>query len=127
MGFDRRFGGDDLRRTDPKFNQPRYGQYLSAVAALDRLARHAYGVSVLTLAVRWVLDQPGVSIALWGARSPEQLEPLGTMTGWALDATTASAIDAILRENVTDPVGPDFMAPPARQPPVAARRSAAAR
>src|SRR5271163_2148095 len=28
-----RFAGDDLRRTDPKFQQPRYGQYLAAVDA----------------------------------------------------------------------------------------------
>ena len=32
-----RFEGDDLRQTDPKFQPPRYTQYLGAVAALDRL------------------------------------------------------------------------------------------
>jgi aryl-alcohol dehydrogenase-like predicted oxidoreductase len=31
------------------------------------------GKGVLELAVWWVLDQPGVSIALWGARTPESL------------------------------------------------------
>src|SRR6202043_2592520 len=33
------FDGDDLRRTDPKFLEPRFAQYLSAVQRLDRLAR----------------------------------------------------------------------------------------
>jgi aryl-alcohol dehydrogenase-like predicted oxidoreductase len=110
------FGGDDLRRTDPKFREPRYTQYLSAVAALDRIARERYGKSVLALAVRWVLDAPGVSVALWGARSPEQIAPVDEVVGWSLDGETRLAIDRILRERVTDPVGPEFMAPPARAP-----------
>jgi len=110
------FGGDDLRRTDPKFREPRYTQYLSAVAALDRIARERYGKSVLALAVRWVLDAPGVSVALWGARSPEQLAPVDEVVGWSLDGETRLAIDRVLRERVTDPVGPEFMAPPARAP-----------
>src|SRR6201982_3684754 len=39
MQTDTVFDGDDLRRTDPKFNEPRFAQYLAAVAKLDRLAR----------------------------------------------------------------------------------------
>jgi len=31
-----------------------------------------------------------------------------------LDAAGIRAIDEIVRESVTDPVGPEFMAPPAR-------------
>jgi len=120
------FRGDDLRRSDPKFRQPRYSQYLAAVAALERLARERYGKSVLALAVRWVLDEPGVSIALWGARSPEQLEPLDEVVAWSLDAETKRAIDGILREIVTDPVGPEFMAPSARAPLRAVMRGTAA-
>lgn len=82
--------------------------------ALDRFARERYGKDVLALAVRWVLDQPGVQIALWGARSPEQLDPLDTAMGWSLDEDAMLAIDTIVREHVTDPVSPEFMAPPAR-------------
>jgi len=114
MRPDTLFEGDDLRRTDPKFVAPRYTQYLRAVATLERLARESYGKSVLALAVRWVLDQPGVQVALWGARTPEQLAPLDEVMGWSLDAEGKRAIDAIVRESVSDPVGPEFMAPPAR-------------
>ena len=110
------FSAGDLRRTDPKFRPPRYAQYLAAVAALEQLARERYAKSVLALAVRWVLDTPGVSVALWGARHPGQLQPLDQAVGWSLDAETRQAIDAILRNVVTDPVGPEFMAPPARVP-----------
>lgn len=115
------FDGDDLRRADPKFRPPRYAQYLRAVAALERVARQWYARSVLALAVRWVLDRPGVKVALWGARSPEQLGPLEEVTGWSLDADARRAIDAIVRETVTDPMGPEFMAPPARADVVAGR------
>src|SRR4029453_8967663 len=34
MRPDSKFEGDDLRRTDPKFQQPRFGEYLAAVARL---------------------------------------------------------------------------------------------
>lgn len=68
MRSDTVFTGDDLRRVDPKFRQPRFRQYLSAVDALDSFARENYGKRVIHLALRWVLDQPEVTSALWGAR-----------------------------------------------------------
>ena len=63
-----------------------------------------------------VLDRHGVSIALWGARNPEQFDPLDEILGWSLDADAKLRIDQILRECVTDPVGPEFMAPGTRTP-----------
>ncbi len=70
---------------------------------------------MIHLAVRWLLDQPGVGIALWGARRPEQLAPISEITGWSLSKADFAAIDAILRDSVRNPVGPEFMAPPARE------------
>ena len=113
MRSDTVFTGDDLRRADPKFQQPRFAQYLSAVQRLDQLAQGRFGEHVIQLAVRWMLDQ-GITTALWGARHPGQLEPVDEVTGWQLDAPTRTEIDRILRETITDPVGPEFMAPPAR-------------
>ncbi len=107
------FDGDDLRRTDPKFLEPRFAQYVAAVGKLDQLARKRFGKRVIHLAVRWMLDQ-GITAALWGARHPDQLQPVDEVTGWSLDASAKAEIDRILREAVTDPVGPEFMAPPAR-------------
>lgn len=120
MRVDTQFSGDDLRRVDPKFQQPRYGQYLAAVDALARLARDRYGRSVLALAVRWILDR-GPTIALWGARRPAQLDPVADAMGWSLDASAMREIEDILRRHITDPAGPQFMAPPERP----ARRPAA--
>jgi aryl-alcohol dehydrogenase-like predicted oxidoreductase len=107
------FDGDDLRRTDPKFIKPRFAQYVAAVQKLDRLAQQRYNKRVIHLAVRWMLDQ-GITTALWGARRPAQLQPADDVTGWSLDASAKTEIDRILRETVTDPVGPEFMAPPSR-------------
>lgn len=118
------FQGDDLRKTDPKFQPPRFEQYLDAVARLDRFARDRYARGVLALALRWVLDSPGVSVALWGARRPEELAPVDDVMGWSLDGEARAGINAVLTETVRDPVGPEFMAPPERpaeeRPPKAA-------
>jgi aryl-alcohol dehydrogenase-like predicted oxidoreductase len=106
------FGGDDLRRQDPKFQMPRFRHYLDAVAALDDFARINYGKRVIHLALRWVLDRAETNIALWGARHPGQLAPLDEVMGWHIDASAMTKIDAILAREILDPVGPEFMAPP---------------
>jgi aryl-alcohol dehydrogenase-like predicted oxidoreductase len=113
---DAHFEGDDLRLTDPKFQPPRYAQYLAAVRRLDQFAHQHYGKRVIHLAVRWLLDQ-GATVALWGARHPGQLQPIDKIFGWSLDADAKSEIDRILQESITDPVGPEFMAPPPRTKP----------
>jgi len=116
MHADRKFSSDDMRKTsDPKFQQVHFAEYLDAASKLDDYAREHFGKRVIHLAVRWLLDQPGVGIALWGARRPEQLAPINEVSGWSLTRDDFAAIDAILRENIRNPVGPEFMAPPARQ------------
>jgi aryl-alcohol dehydrogenase-like predicted oxidoreductase len=112
MKADTVFEGDDLRRNDPKFVEPRFAQYRAAVSRLDRLAQR-FGKRVIHLAIRWMLDQ-GITTALWGARHPNQLQPVDEVVGWSLDPSAKAEIDLILRQTVTDPVGPEFMAPPAR-------------
>jgi aryl-alcohol dehydrogenase-like predicted oxidoreductase len=106
------FGGDDLRRHDPKFQMPRFQNYLDAVAALDGFAQENYGKRVIHLALRWVLDRADTNIALWGARHPGQLAPIDEVMGWRVDASAMAAIDGILARAIPDPVGPEFMAPP---------------
>jgi aryl-alcohol dehydrogenase-like predicted oxidoreductase len=113
MRADTTFAGDDLRQLDPKFQPPRFAQYRAAVQRLDQLAHDRFSRQVIHLAVRWMLDQ-GVSVALWGARRPEQLEAALGVPGWTLDSDTRARIDRILSETITDPVGPEFMAPQQR-------------
>jgi aryl-alcohol dehydrogenase-like predicted oxidoreductase len=78
-----KFSGDDLRNKDPKFSG----------------------------ALRWVLDRAETTIALWGARKPGQLDPIGDVFGWRLDADAMREIDKILEEAISSPIGPEFMAP----------------
>jgi aryl-alcohol dehydrogenase-like predicted oxidoreductase len=110
------FEGDDLRKVDPKFKSPRFAQYLEAVTLLERFAQERYHKGVLALALRWVLDQPGVSVALWGARHASELAPVKDVLGWHLDEEALLYIDEIVAHSVRDPIGPGFMAPPEHKP-----------
>jgi aryl-alcohol dehydrogenase-like predicted oxidoreductase len=105
------FAAGDLRSFDPKFQPPRYAQYLRAVDDLHAYAA-ARGKDVLRLAVRWVLDRPNVNIALWGARRPAQVEAVDGVFGWHLGPDERAEIERIVKNAVRDPVGPEFMAPP---------------
>ena len=107
------FTGDDLRRIDPKFQPPRFTQYLDAVRQLDELAQRRFHRPVIQLAVRWMLDQ-GISVALWGGRRPDQVEPALGVAGWSLTSADRALIERIVNAAVIDPVGPEFMAPPQR-------------
>ncbi len=61
-------------------------------------ACETYGKRVL--AVSWVLDQPPLSIALWGARHPTQLDEVADVMGWklGLKSTALSSIASAIRE-----------------------------
>jgi aryl-alcohol dehydrogenase-like predicted oxidoreductase len=125
MKPDTKFEGDDLRKIDPKFQPPRYAQYLEAVARLDEYAQRKFQRRVMDLAIRWVLDQPGVTVALWGARHPEQVSAVANLDGWSMDTEDREEVARIVQETVSDPVGPEFMAPPTRNAAAAAAESAA--
>jgi aryl-alcohol dehydrogenase-like predicted oxidoreductase len=114
MSRSTRFAGDDLRKNDPKFREPRYEQYLAAVEKLDQFAQARFGRRVIHLAARWVLDRGEANIALWGARRADQLAPIADVVGWHIDKAAMDEIDRILKETISDPVGPEFMAPPDR-------------
>jgi aryl-alcohol dehydrogenase-like predicted oxidoreductase len=115
MRLKRKFDGDDLRLKDPKFQQPRFTQYLKAA---DRLGQHAWenhGKSLLAFAIRWILDRGETMTALWGARNSGQLDAVEQALGWKLSSNDYAEVDRILRETIKNPVGPEFMAPPSRE------------
>src|ERR1700745_2978092 len=101
MTANSKFDGDDLRKVDPKFQGERFRQYLAAVDELKTLARERFGKSVLALAVRCVLDQ-GPTIPVWGARRPDQLDPIAEIDGWHIDEASQQEIDEILKRCVVD-------------------------
>jgi aryl-alcohol dehydrogenase-like predicted oxidoreductase len=108
------FDAKDIRSMDPKFREPRFSQYMTAVERLAAFARERYGKTVLELAARWVLDRPGISVALWGAKRPEQLDAVAGVLGWKLDPSAMAEIDRIVAESVTNHVGPEYLSPRVR-------------
>jgi aryl-alcohol dehydrogenase-like predicted oxidoreductase len=96
---------------DPKFNKENFENYLKAVEELDEFARENFGKQVIHLAVRWLLDM-GADIALWGGRKPGQMDPVLEIQDWKLDDDSLKKIDEIVNRNITEPIGPEFMAPP---------------
>lgn len=116
MTRDRQFADGDMRKDkDPKFQQPRFDQYLAAAEQLEAFAKTAYGRPLIDLAVRYVLDQSETGIALRGVRRPEQLAALNRIDGWNLIEDDKNEIDRILAETIKEPIQPDFMAPPLKK------------
>ncbi|MDP8233242.1 MAG: aldo/keto reductase [Candidatus Saelkia tenebricola] len=112
MKSDTEFKGDDIRKIDPKFQEPNYSKYLNAVEKLNEFTQGKYDKGIIYIAVRWVLDHEGVDIALWGARQPEQLEVVNEIMGWELDREAKNTIEKIIKESLPEPIGAEFMAPP---------------
>ena len=75
-----RFAADDWRRRSAEFQHPRLGRNLGLRDALQPIARH-YRTTVSAVAIAWVLAWPGVTGAIVGARSAEQVD------GWIGAAT----------------------------------------
>jgi aryl-alcohol dehydrogenase-like predicted oxidoreductase len=65
---------------------------------LDGIARK-HGVSITTVATRWVLDQPHVAGAIVGARYAEHLPDNLAVFRFALDAADRAAIAALLAQH----------------------------
>src|SRR5690606_26273490 len=70
---------------------------LQAVARLAPLVPP--GVSMAAFALRWILDQPGVSVVIPGARTPEQARANAAAADLApLSASTLAAVRAVYDE-----------------------------
>ncbi len=72
---------------------------LEAVQRLRAVAEQA-GLSMVELALAWVLREPNVASAIVGASRPEQVYANAAASGVELDADTLAAIDAALGDVV---------------------------
>lgn len=115
MHKSRKFEGDDLRKFDPKFQEPKFSEYLNCIKKLEEWVRQKYKKPLYALAIRWALDK-GISSALWGARHPTQLDGLDEIWDWKLNESDMLEIDKIIDDSISDPISPKFMAPPSRNP-----------
>jgi aryl-alcohol dehydrogenase-like predicted oxidoreductase len=74
------FAADDWRRGSPEFQQPKLSRNLALRDALRPVAER-HGLTTAAVAAAWVRTWPGVTAAIVGARSPEQVD------GWIGAAT----------------------------------------
>jgi aryl-alcohol dehydrogenase-like predicted oxidoreductase len=86
---------DDWRRKSPEFQPPRLEANLALRDALLPVAERR-GVPVGAVAVAWTLAWPGVSGAIVGARSPEQVDGWISAAGLVLDVEDLDAIAAAI-------------------------------
>lgn len=104
------FPRGDLRRADPKFKPDRFPQYVKAVDQLKKIAAK-YNRSMGQFALRWALQQPGVTTVIAGARTPQQVEDNAGASGWLIEEEDLRRVDLVLAKFIKTPVGPEFMAP----------------
>jgi aryl-alcohol dehydrogenase-like predicted oxidoreductase len=88
---------DDFRREAAPFQEPKLSQNLDLVdrarAVAERLA-----TTLPALAVAWVLSVPGVTGAIVGARTPEQVDDWLRAADLALDDATLAELERALEE-----------------------------
>lgn len=82
----RRLAEDDWRRHDPEFQEPNLSRNIALRDALRPMAQR-YGTTVSVIAVAWALSWPGVTGAIVGARSPQQVD------GWIQAGSTELTAD----------------------------------
>ena len=90
-----KFAEGDERSGFPQFQGETFAGYLAAAEELREVAR-GKDLTLVQMAIAWLLRLPAVSCVLVGARNPEQVkEHLGAL-GVAFDAQELARIDAIL-------------------------------
>jgi aryl-alcohol dehydrogenase-like predicted oxidoreductase len=90
-----RFPADDERSHLARFQGQSFADYLAVTAELGEIAREK-GISLVQLALAWVLRLPSVSCVIVGAKNPGQLrEHLGAI-GVVLTDEDQARIDSIL-------------------------------
>jgi aryl-alcohol dehydrogenase-like predicted oxidoreductase len=79
---------------------PENQRKLAAVGQLAKVADDA-GIPLLELAIAWVVSHPGVTSAIIGPRTMEQLDGQLPAAGVTLDAAVLDRIDEIVGPGVT--------------------------
>jgi aryl-alcohol dehydrogenase-like predicted oxidoreductase len=98
------FAADDWRRRGPEFKSPQLERNIMLRDALKPIAaRHRTTVSAVAIA--WVLAQPGITGAIVGARSAEQVDGLIPAASLTLEAADLEAIAAAIEPGSGSGIG----------------------
>jgi methylglyoxal reductase len=71
IGPDRTFEGDDQRKNNPRFSIANREKVARLMREIGPIAR-GHGASNAQVVIAWTIQQPGITFALCGARSPDQ-------------------------------------------------------
>lgn len=92
-----RLAADDWRRRAPAFQEPKLSQALALVERLRPVAARL-GCEVRDVALAWVLAVPGVTGAIVGARTPEQVAGWVSAAGVELSADDVAEVERAIAE-----------------------------
>ena len=96
LARDHQFADSDSRRKYPMFQGDEWQRNLDLVDELRAIADEA-GHTVAELVINWTIHQPGITVALCGAKRPDQIRDNAGGAGWELTDAERQAIDAALK------------------------------
>jgi aryl-alcohol dehydrogenase-like predicted oxidoreductase len=88
------FPKNDLRSRDPMFNE-NFEKNLAIVEKLRPLAEK-YDKTLAQLAINWVINRPGVTVAICGARRASQVESNAGGADWRISDEDLAEIEKIV-------------------------------
>lgn len=94
---DHTFQADDERANSSRFQGEMFARYLAVADQLNEVA-HEKGLSLVQLAIAWLLRLPAVTCVLVGAKNAAQVEEHGGAVGVTFRDDELNRIEAILRE-----------------------------
>lgn len=94
------FAPSDGRAKYPMFQGQEWQKTQDLIDELRQIAAEA-GRSVAQLVINWTIHQPGITVALCGAKRPDQIEENAGSVGWRLsEAQLARIASALARRGV---------------------------
>lgn len=90
------FAPGDGRAKYPMFQGQEWEKTQDLIDELREIAAEA-GRSVAQLVINWTIHRPGITVALCGAKRPDQMEENAGGVGWRLSEEQLARIDAALK------------------------------
>jgi aryl-alcohol dehydrogenase-like predicted oxidoreductase len=87
----------DNRQKYPQFQGEEFQKNLELVEKL-RLIAHDAGHSVVEMVINWILQQPGITSAVCGAKRPDQISENAGGSGWELSEKQLASIEEALKQ-----------------------------
>jgi aryl-alcohol dehydrogenase-like predicted oxidoreductase len=97
ISSDTKFVNEDIRSIDPLFKRVRLASALRIAEKLKEIGMR-YGRTSAQTAISWVIQNPGVALALTGPTKPEHLEENCKAMNWRLEKTDIEEINEFIQK-----------------------------